>query len=86
MTFMLHNKIERMSCNSREDKSATDLKFTIEAMMKQFEHFDKLFQRTTECWECIKARMIEIERRPQPIQHPRKQEKRAPIYVLLKII
>ena len=45
ITFILQ-KIERMSANSREEELTTsvDLKFTMEAMTKQFECFGNLFQ------------------------------------------
>ena len=55
----------------------------MEAMTKQFERFGNLFQQNTECWERIEARMTEIERRQQLTQHPRRQERRAPIAVFV---
>ena len=66
-----------MSSNSREQKSAPsiDLKFTIEAMMKQFEHFGNLFRQNNERQGHFEARMMELERRQQPIQHPRRQDR-----------
>ena len=70
-----------MSSNSREEESSpsADLKFTMEVMMKQFERFDNLVQQNTKCWEPIETRMMELERR----QHPRRQERRAPITIFV---
>ena len=67
-----------MSSNSREEEPSpsTDLKFTMEAMMKQFECFGNLFQQNNERLEYFEARMTEIERRQHPRQYPRKQDKR----------
>ena len=75
-----------MSSHNREEESTTsaDLKFTMEAMIKQFERCDKLFQQNIEFWERIEERMTEIERRSQPIHHPRRQEKHAPIFVFVE--
>ena len=67
-----------MSSNSREEESSpsVDLKFTMEAMMKQFEYFGNLVQQSSERWEHLETRMMELERRKQPIQHPRRQDRR----------
>ena len=52
-----------MSSNSREEESSpfVDLKFAMEATMKQFERFGNLFQQNNERLECFEARMIEIK-------------------------
>ena len=54
-----------MSSYSREDESTTsvDLKFTMEAMTKQFECFGNLFQQNN---ERLARFMMEIERRQPP--------------------
>ena len=54
-----------MSSHSREDESATstDLKFTIEAMTKQFECFGNLLQKNNGQLACF---MMETERRQSP--------------------
>ena len=64
-----------MSSNSREEESAPsiDLKFTMEAMMKQFECFGNLFQHNNECLECFEARMMKLERRQYHRRHDRRK-------------
>ena len=54
-----------MSSNNREEEStpSIDLKFTMEAMMKQFDHFGNLFQQNNERLEHFEAMMMELERR-----------------------
>ena len=70
-----------MSSNTREEESTPfiDLTFTMEAMIKQFEHFGNLFKQNNEHWEHFEARMMELERRQQPIQYPRRQDRRRNI-------